>query len=878
MKKFGLNEIREKYLSFFESKGHLRLPSAPLVPQNDPSLLLINSGMAPLKPYFTGAKEPPQKRITTCQKCIRTPDIDNVGKTARHGTFFEMLGNFSFGNYFKNEAIEWAWEFVTKILELPEDRLWVTIYQDDDEAFEIWHNKIGVKADKIVRLGKDDNFWEIGVGPCGPCSEIYFDRGPDKGCGKPDCSVACNCDRYIEFWNLVFTQFDRDEQGNYNKLANPNIDTGMGLERMAAVMQEVDSIFEVDTIKSVLDFAGKLVGKEYGKENKSDVSLRIIADHMRGTTFMVSDGVVPSNEGRGYVLRRLIRRAARQGRLIGLDKPFLSQVAGVVIQNSRNAYPELGEKEEYIKKIINIEEEKFGETIEQGLQILNDFIKEIKEKGEKILSGEKAFKLYDTYGFPPDLTKEILSEYEMEFDEKGFAENMCKQKEQGRASWQGAGEEGWDKNSFKDIDIDVSCSFSGYTTIKENSKVIAIIKDNKQVEAAEKGDRIGIVLDVTPFYAESGGQIGDTGIIFADGIKAEVTDTHKFGDNKIMHLAFVSEGKITKGSQVVTQVDSTRRSSIMRNHSATHLLQKALREILGEHVSQAGSLVQVERLRFDFNHFTAMSEKEIAEVEKKVNDNILKGLDVETRQMSLNEAKKLGATALFGEKYGQNVRLVNMGGYSLELCGGCHVENTSRIGLFKILSETGVAAGVRRIEAITGYESIAYLNRLEQRIIGAAAIVKSTPQDFEKRIEGLVIENKTLQKENEKLRNKMAGEKIDDILLNATEIKGIKFVAARFDQLDAEGMRNLGDRLRNKIGSGVVVLAGSNEDKVNLVVMATKDAVDKGIHSGNIIREIAKITGGGGGGRPDMAQAGGRDASKVEEALKKAREIVQSTL
>ena len=878
MKPLGLNEIREKYLSFFEGKEHLRLPSFSLVPQKDASLLLINSGMAPLKPYFTGAEEPPRRRITTCQKCIRTPDIENVGKTERHGTFFEMLGNFSFGDYFKREATAWAWEFVTKVLEIPVDKLWVTIYQDDDEAFEIWSKEVGVTADRIVRMGKEDNFWEIGLGPCGPCSEIYFDRGPERGCGKLECSVECGCDRFIEFWNLVFTQFDKDEKGNYNRLAKPNIDTGMGLERIALIMQGVNSLFEVDTIRSILDYTAKKFNKKYGEEYKADVSLRIIADHIRGTTFMVSDGILPSNEGRGYILRRLIRRAARQGRLMGLKKPFLYEIAGVAAANSKEAYPELAEKEEYIKKIIKIEEERFGETVEQGMTILNEFIEQLKSKSEKVLSGEKAFKLYDTFGFPPDITREILAEYGMEFDEQGFARNMQEQKKQGRASWHGGDEAGWEKNSLEGLEEDFKTEFTGYNSSKEEAKVIVIVKGGIVVSSCQKGEEIGIILDKTPFYAESGGQVGDTGVISNNNVRVKVLNTVKIGKNKILHIGVVEEGAFSIGDRIIGQIDEQRTMAVMRNHSATHLLQKALREVLGEHVTQAGSLVGPERLRFDFTHFSQVKPEELEEIERKVNDKILEGLEVSAEEMSLERARSLGAMALFGEKYGKTVRLVNMGNYSLELCGGSHISNTSRIGLFKISSEAGVSAGVRRIEAITGYESISYLKDVEGKLKVVAGILKTSLQDSVKKAEVVVSELRQLIKENETLKNKMASKNIDEAISKAIEINGIKIFIEKFDRLDIENLRNIGDRIKAKIGTGVVVLASSVDGKVSLISMVTKDAVERGIHAGNIIKVIAPIVGGGGGGRPDMAQAGGKDATGIDEALDKAKEIVKEMM
>lgn len=878
MKKLGLNEIREKYLSFFESKRHLRLPSFSLVPQNDASVLIINSGMAPLKPYFTGKEEPPRKRVTSCQKCIRTPDIENVGKTARHGTFFEMLGNFSFGDYFKKEAIPWAWEFVTKVLELPEDRLWITVYLDDDEAFEIWNKDVGIKEDRIVRMGKEDNFWEIGTGPCGPCSEIYFDRGADKGCGKPDCSVGCNCDRFMEFWNLVFTQFDRNEKGEYNRLAKPNIDTGMGLERMAAIMQEVNSLFEVDTVRSILDYVANKAGKKYGEDYKIDVALRVITDHVRGTTFMISDGIIPSNEGRGYILRRLIRRAARQGRIIGLEKPFLYEVAKILIDNSKEAYKELAEKEEYIRRIIKSEEERFGETVEQGICILNDYINQLKSEGKTVLSGDKAFKLYDTYGFPPELTQEILSENGMEYDEKEFKASMEQQKEMGRASWQGDESAGWNKQDIQGLNNEIKSKFIGYDSLRETAKVTAVVKDNKVVQKGEKGEHIAIVLDTTPFYAQSGGQVGDQGHLSGDGFKVKVSDTVKTGDNKVLHIGLVEEGSIAVGANVNAEVELVRRNAIMRNHSATHLLQKALREVLGDHVAQAGSLVEPERLRFDFNHFTAMTPQELEKVERRVNESILEGYTVTAEEMGIDKAKKMGATALFGEKYGEKVRLVSMGNYSLELCGGCHVKNTSQVGLFKIVSESGISAGVRRIEAITGLESINYLKGLEEKVGKIADILKTNPQEVVKRTETILAEMKQISKENETLKGKMSAGISEEILDKAIAINGFKVVACKVSNMDIEELRGLGDKLKSKVGSGVIVLAGDKDNKVTLIIMASKDAIEKGIHSGNILKEIAKIVGGGGGGRPDMAQAGGKDTTKIDAALDKAKEIIGSFL
>jgi alanyl-tRNA synthetase len=878
MQKLGLNELRERYLSYFEGKGHLRLPSFSLIPQNDPSLLLINSGMAPLKPYFMGKEEPPRRRVTTCQKCIRTPDIENVGKTARHGTFFEMLGNFSFGDYFKEEAIPWAWEFFTKDLQIPEDLLWVSVYEEDDEAFEIWNKTLGLPPERIVRLGKQDNFWEHGTGPCGPCSEIYFDRGPDKGCGSPDCKVGCDCDRFIEVWNLVFTQFNRDEEGNYTRLPKPNIDTGMGLERLACVMQDVSNLFEVDTIRKVLDCICTLAGVRYGDSARTDISIRVITDHIRSTTMMISDGVIPSNEGRGYVLRRLLRRAARHGKLLGLDKPFLHDVAEVVINESKQAYPELVERSENIRKVIRIEEEKFEETVDQGLVILNRYIEETRKRNENAISGEIAFELHGTYGFPFDLTREIAEENGLGVDEEGFKVKMKEHQVLAREDYRSKQGSAWGDDIYSSLDGSISTEFVGYNEEKAHAEVLYIIKDNQVVDSASQGERVTVILDRTSFYAESGGQVGDQGVIKAEGLLIRVDDCKKTSDGKYLHMAEIEEGSVKTGMQVVAIIDSTRRMAIARNHTTTHLLHKALKTVLGSHVNQAGSLVEPDRLRFDFTHFSAMTPEELNRVETLVNEKILESLSVDIREMSVEESKKLGATALFGEKYGDIVRVVKIGDYSIELCGGTHLCVTSQAGFIKILGESGVASGVRRIEALTGESALKHFNQREELLDGVAKVLKTNPSDSVKRVELLVNELKTAKKEIEQLKGKMVSSSLDDVLSKAVEVKGIKVVTARFDQLDMEALRNTGDTIRNKMGSGVVVLASGSEGRVSLVVMATKDVVCKGIHSGNIIKEASKVTGGGGGGRPDMAQAGGKDVSKIDEALRQSVRVIESQI
>ncbi|HEX9059468.1 MAG TPA: alanine--tRNA ligase [Clostridia bacterium] len=877
MQKLGLNEIRERFLKFFESKGHLRLDSFPLVPVNDNSLLLINSGMAPLKPYFTGIEEPPRRRVTTCQKCIRTPDIENVGKTARHGTFFEMLGNFSFGDYFKNEVIPWAWEFITQDMKLPVDRLWVSIYQDDDEAFEIWTKVVGVPADRIVRMGKADNFWEIGTGPCGPCSEIYFDRGAEKGCGKPDCVVGCDCDRYIEFWNLVFTQFSRDDEGNYSKLPKPNIDTGMGLERLACIMQEVDNLFEVDTVRNVINKVCEISGTQYKKSEKTDVSIRVITDHIRSTTMLISDGVRPTNEGRGYVLRRLLRRAARHGKLLSIDRPFLCEVASVVINESKDAYPQLLEKAEYIKEVIGTEEEAFNKTVDNGLVILNKIIEDTKSEGGKVMSGKSAFLLHDTYGFPIDLTREIAEENALGIDEEGFRIEMDEQKKRAREAQKNKEGAGWDENTLSDLDKNLKTSFLGYTSFESDAEILYIIKDNKIVDSASEGDIITVIPDKTPFYAESGGQVGDTGYIETKNCRVRVDGCHKTPEGKYLHTGAVESGLLKKGTAKFI-IDAERRISIARNHTTTHLLHRALRNTLGEHVSQAGSLVEPDRLRFDFNHSSSISSEDIAKIEKEVNQKILESLLVETKEMSIDDARKLGATALFGEKYGKVVRVVTIGNYSMELCGGTHLTSTSQAGSVKILSESGVAAGVRRIEALTGEVVLSYYAEKERALNELAAALKTSPADAVKKVESLHAELKNAKVEIDSLRSKLVKGELDDILSKASDIKGVKVVTARFDQLDSEALRNTADDIKNKLGTSVVVLGTGYGGKVGFIVSATKDAVQKGIHSGNIIRDVAKIAGGGGGGRPDMAQAGGKDVSKIDEALSYSIKIIESQI
>ncbi|HOQ16426.1 MAG: alanine--tRNA ligase [Epulopiscium sp.] len=879
MKFLGVNEIREKFLSFFESKDHLRMESFSLIPQNDKSLLLINAGMAPLKAYFTGQEKPPKKRVTTCQKCIRTGDIENVGKTSRHATFFEMLGNFSFGDYFKKEVIPWAWEFVTQVLEIPEERLYVSVYEEDDEAYDIWHKSVGLSAERIVRLGKEDNFWEIGVGPCGPCSEIYFDRGEEFGCGRPDCAPGCDCDRFVEIWNLVFTQFDKDEEGNYNPLPNPNIDTGAGLERVAAVMQGVTSIFDVDTVKHIRDKVCEIAKVKYQTDAKKDISIRVITDHIRAVTFMASDGIIPSNEGRGYVFRRLLRRAVRHGKLLGINKPFLEEIAVAVIETSKEAYPELVEKKEYILKVLSVEEERFNETIDQGLDILKDFIAELKKSNNKVLSGKDSFKLYDTYGFPIDLTMEILAEEGLSLDEEGFKKEMEIQRERARQAREETSYMGAEATIYTELNKEWKTKFVGYTDLTVSDVIIrAIIVDNQFVEKAEKGAEVSVIVDITPFYAESGGQVGDKGIIKSNNGLIEIYDCIKVTGDNFAHIGKVIEGTVSTGEKAVLEVDKENRLATARNHSATHLLHKALRELIGNHVEQAGSHVSPERLRFDFVHFSALSADEIMKVEEMVNKKILENLPIVIQETSIDEARKMGAMALFGEKYGKEVRVVTMGDFSMELCGGTHLMNTAQIGLFKIISETGVAAGVRRIEALTGQAALNYYRQQEALLHEAASLLKTNPNQISRRIKDLLNEIKENQKELEKLRAKTAGELVGDILSRKKDVEGIPLITARLDDLDMAALRNMGDNLKNKMGSGLIVLASGKDSKVSFVVMATEDLVKKGVHAGNLIREIAQIAGGSGGGRPNMAQAGGKDLSKIDEALNRTEEILKKQL
>ncbi|WP_301010106.1 alanine--tRNA ligase [Anaerotignum lactatifermentans] len=879
MKYLGVNEIREEFLKFFESKDHLRLPSFPLVPRNDNSLLLINSGMAPMKAYFTGQEIPPSKRVTTCQKCIRTGDIDNVGKTARHGTFFEMLGDFSFGDYFKNEIVPWSWEFVTKVLEIPEDRLYVTIYEEDDETGKIWHDVVGLPWDRIVKLGKEDNFWEHGTGPCGPCTEIYYDRGPEYGCDSPTCGVGCDCDRYMEFWNLVLTQFNAEEDGTYTELAMKNVDTGMGLERMATIMQGVDSIFDVDTVKSIRDAVCAKVGVEYGKDHKTDVSVRVITDHIRSVTMMTADGVLPSNEGRGYVLRRLLRRAARHGKLLGIEGEFLAELSKSVIACSGEAYPELVEKQDYIFKILSIEENSFYKTIDKGMEILKADMEEMKAAGEKVMSGEKSFRLYDTYGFPVDLTKEILAEEGMEIDEDAFTAEMKAQKERARSARAKSNYMGAAETVYNELPVELETAFAGYDVYDvANAKIVALVANEAVAETAQAGDTVAVFLDRTPFYAESGGQVGDQGVIKTETGVVKVTNCVKVVGGKIAHMGEVTEGLVQVGEMACASIDVELRMASSRNHSATHLLHKALRTVLGTHVEQAGSYVSAERLRFDFTHFAAMTADEIKEVERLVNDAIFASYDVHTDEMSIDEARNRGAMALFGEKYGEVVRVVDMGGYSIELCGGAHLKNTAQVGSFKILSENGVAAGVRRIEAVTGKEALKHYQAQEDEIKEICRLVKSTPDKLLARLEQLLAEQKETAKELEKLKAKMAGGAADEMLNSKVEIGGVAVLAAEVKDMDGNALRTMGDQLKQKLGSGVVVLASGKDGKVNLMAMATDDVVKKGVHAGNIIKAAAAVCGGGGGGRPNMAQAGGKDASKIADALEKAKAVVAEQL
>ncbi len=873
MKYMGLNEIRKAFLDFYESKDHYVTSSYSLVPQGDKSLLLVNAGMQPLKKYFMGTEIPPKPRMATCQKCMRTGDIENVGVTARHATCFEMLGNFSFGDYFKEGSIKFGWEFITEVLELPVEKLWPSVYLDDDEAFAIWRDVIGIPEEKITRLGKEDNFWEIGTGPCGPCSEIYFDRGEEYGCGSPDCKPGCDCERFMEFWNHVFTQFDKDENGNYNLLEKPNIDTGMGIERIACIMQDVNTIFEVDTIRHIRDAVLEKSGVEYGKDTKQDISVRIITDHIKAVTFMVGDGIMPNNEGRGYVLRRLLRRAARHAKMLGMTGNVLTELVDAVIESYGGNYENLIERKDYIKKIISIEEERFQTTIDQGLSILTDYVDALKAEGETVLSGENAFRLYDTYGFPLELTLEILEEHDMSVDEDAFKEQMELQKERARTA-RGSGDElGWAQDALGQLPKDMNCEFVGHENLTYDSKVLAIVGETLMDEAFE-GMEVSIVLDKTPFYPEGGGQVYDTGTLELGSFRATVEETRKSVGKIIAHHVIIKSGTVKIGDVVTASVDVKKRMATARNHSTTHLLHKALRQVLGTHVEQAGSMVSPERLRFDFSHFEAISYEELTKIEALVNEQILNMLPVKTEVMGIDAAREKGAMALFGEKYGDTVRVVTMGDYSIELCGGTHLKNTSEAGLFKIISETGVAAGVRRIEAITGENVYKMLTQLDGKIQRLSDMLKTNRNDLEHRTETVLLEVKTLQRENDKLKNKLASGDLQSIIDSARELKGIKVVTAEFGGMDMNTLRNLADQIKDKLGCSVVVLANKGEDKVEFLAMASDEAVKLGAHAGNLIREVAKVAGGGGGGKPNMAQAGGKLPEKAKEALAKVFEIL----
>ena len=881
----GLNELREKYLSFFESKGHLRLPSFSLIPKDDNSLLLINSGMAPMKKYFTGEVTPPRKRVTTCQKCIRTGDIENVGVTDRHGTYFEMLGNFSFGDYFKKEAIPWAWEFCTQVLEMPVEKLWVTIYLDDDESYEIWTKDVGVDPSHIVRLGKEDNFWEHGSGPCGPCSEIYFDRGPEHGCGSPDCGPGCECDRYVEFWNVVFSQFDSDGKGNYPPMEHPNIDTGMGLERLACIMQNVDNLFLVDTVQNIMKHICRIANVNYGDDKKKDISLRVITDHIRSTTFMIGDGVMPSNEGRGYVLRRLLRRAARHGRLLGINRTFLSEVAETVISENRDVYPELEEKRDMILKLIRVEEESFAKTIDKGLQMLNDLIDESfaddlsDHSVARVLSGEDAFKLYDTFGFPLDLTREILTERNVTVDEARFQELMKEQRERARDARKNAGADAWEGESNV-LEGLPATEFTGYETMSQKAKVLAIVKDGARAEMAVAGEEAVLVLDTTSFYAESGGQVGDMGVINGKDAQIQVGNTTKNHGGIILHHALISSGAITVGEEVEAQVDTQRRLAIMRNHTAAHLLQAALRQVLGTHVEQAGQLVNEAHVRFDFTHFSAMTVEELAKVEALVNEEILKAVPVTMKEMPIEEAKKLGAMALFGEKYGDIVRVVSVeDGFSREFCGGTHMDNTSRLGLFKIVSESSVAAGVRRIEGVTGNGVLAmFASALGSIHETAAALKVNNTAQLAEKARQLSEELKEKDRTIENLNAKLASYQTNSLLGSARDVKSVQVVSAILRGLDAGALRTMCDRFRDARPNMVVILISAQEDKANIAVSVGKEAQAKGLNAGKIVREVAQVAGGKGGGKPDFAMAGTKDVTKLDDALEAADGIVGSML
>ena len=883
MKPYGVNDLRRMYLEFFESKEHLRLKSFSLIPHNDKSLLLINSGMAPMKPYFTGQEIPPRKRVTTCQKCIRTGDIENVGKTARHLTFFEMLGNFSFGDYFKKEAIHWSWEFLTEVVGLEKDRLYPSIFSEDDEAFEIWTKQEGVAPEKITRFYRDengdcDNFWEHGAGPCGPCSEIYYDRGIKYGCGKPDCKVGCECDRFIEVWNNVFTQFESDGNHNYTELTQKNIDTGMGLERLAVVVQDVTSVFDIDTMKAIRDKVCEMAGVTYQTDDKKDVSIRLITDHIRSVTFMTSDGIIPSNEGRGYVLRRLLRRAARHGRLLGIDGLFLAKLCETVINESKDGYPELEEKREYILKVLTLEEEKFNKTIDQGLSILADMEEACQKAGSTVLSGDDAFKLYDTYGFPIDLTEEILAEKGFTIDMDGFKKAMQVQKDTARNARATTNYMGADATVYDEIDAAITTEFVGYTNNTYTSEITVLTTETEIVKDITEGQNATIIVNQTPFYATMGGQQADKGVITKDESVFVVTDTIKLKGGKVGHVGYVQNGMFSVGDKVELAIDEKNRVATGKNHSATHLLQEALRIVLGNHVEQAGSLVTADRLRFDFTHFSALTKEELAKVEAIVNEEIAKNLVIETKEMSIDDARKTGAKALFGEKYGDTVRVVSMGEFSKELCGGTHVNNTGVISVFKILSESGIAAGVRRIEAITADGVFDYYKKQEEELLAAAKAAKCDVASLVKKIEAMQEELKAAHSENEKLKAKLANNSLGDIMNQVKELNGIKVLCAKLPDADMNALRNLGDQMKDKLGDSVILLVSALDGKVNLVSMATDAAMAKGAHAGNLIKEVASLVGGGGGGRPNMAQAGGKNPAGIDAAIAKAYTVLEGQL
>ena len=900
MKKYGVNELRRMYLEFFESKEHLAMKSFSLVPHNDNSLLLINAGMAPLKPYFTGQEIPPKRRVTTCQKCIRTGDIENVGKTARHLTFFEMLGNFSFGDYFKHEAIAWSWEFLTQVIGMDPERLYPSIYGEDEEAFEIWNKEIGVPAEKITRFYRDengdcDNFWEHGAGPCGPCSEIYYDRGEKYGCGKPDCKVGCDCDRFMEVWNNVFTQFNGDGHGNYEELASKNIDTGMGLERLAVVVQDVDSVFDIDTMKAIRDKVCEIAGVTYQTDDKKDVSIRLITDHIRSTTFMISDGIMPENAGRGYVLRRLIRRAARHGRLLGIQGQFLARLSQTVIDESKDGYPELWEKKDFILRVLSQEEEQFNKTIDQGLSILHELEGALTKEGKKVLSGADAFRLYDTYGFPLDLTQEILEEKGYSVDEAAFKDCMEEQRRKAREARKETNYMGADATVYDELDPAITSVFVGYDRLVHDAKITVLtceaetveelpdgkcrkVSSTQLTEALTDGQRGAIIVEETPFYATMGGQNADTGLITRDGNEFRVEDTVKLPAGRIAHVGTVTRGMFAVGEMVTLSVDQEKRALIGRNHSATHLLQKALREVLGSHVEQHGSDVNADRLRFDFSHFAAMTPEEIGKVEDIVNGKIAEALPVVTEEMSLDEARKTGAMALFGEKYGETVRVVRMGDFSVELCGGTHVANTSAIRAFKITSESGIAAGVRRIEALTSKAVFAYYDKLEETVGEAARLLKTNPAGLVEKIQHLMADLKAVQSENESLKSKAAKDALGDVMDQVADVKGVKLLASAVSGVDMNGLRELGDQLKEKLGEGVIVLASDCDGRVNLIAMATDGAQKQGAHAGNLIKAIAGKVGGGGGGRPNMAQAGGKNPAGIPEAVAEAKAVLEGQI